>query len=476
MSKKINLLFLPILLFSSFMFFTSFSNAGVSMPYEPPPYEPKSNCCEPRAGHGGCETWLQGVRGGICCDPLPDRNSQNAFVNPCCEPEYASQNALCVQPIEIPTGDGDDWGDIGWGDDDDDDDSFAGCDDNTCENTVCQREPSCCMSAIPVKKAEELENSYILEEPSGWTEECAFLANQFCEVCEGTPPQEVEKDSDGDPFQLYSVVDLRERESFVQVTNVSASPVTIHVQVFDVSNLCNENNFYDVYTGNDTHIYDMRNLTTNDGNPAGFVLPENAYGIFVVTVVDGVGGPTIENSVLVGNFRIVDNAGYEYRTNMLGIRSLEPNLLIQNSYFNYNIKGNVTLSDVIGIPLVQDVGAGEVVANPQQTFAGFDIDIYNLDEVPFSCRDITFSCTADTFEYGINDAIPHSRGKDVLCPSNVVPEGFVVLRPEESEYDNFVGYVGLNNGNGRGSMDSFWFDSIFTSPTFEFLLFPPGPF
>ena len=451
-----------------------------------PPYKPISNCCEPRGGHGGCELWLDDVRGGICCDPIPYGNSQNALIDPCCEvftTDVNVETALldgCIYDSE--NGDGDDWGHDGdgddWGDDDDDDDDadFAGCDDNTCENTVCQIQPSCCMSAMPVKKAEHLENSFILPEPSGWTEECATLANDFCEVCGGTTLAEIEKDSDGDPFQLYSVVDLRDRESFVQVTNVSESPVTIHVQVFDVSNLCNENNFYDVYTGNDTHIYDMRNLTTNDGNPAGFALPDDAYGIAVVTVVTGVSGPTLVNSVLVGNFRIVDNAGYEYRTNMLGIRSLETNFVDQNSYFNYNVKGNVTLSDVVGIPLLQDPEAGEVIANPQQTFAGFDIDIYNLDEVPFSCRDITFSCATDTFEYGINDAIPHSRGKDVLCPSNVVPEGFVVLQPEESEFDNFVGYVGLNNGNGRGSMDSFWFDNFFISAAnSEILPFPPAP-
>ncbi len=468
MTKKSNILVLSLFLFSLFFLLGTNVKAGVSMPVEMPTYEKESNCCEPREGHGGgCSEWLEGVKGGICCDL--DILSDQALLNPCCDPEYASENTLCVEPVE--------WGSEGWGDDDDDDnnddDSFAGCDDSTCENTVCQSKPSCCMSGI-LEEGDKLENSYILEDPVGWTEECASLANQFCSVCEdGTPLVEFEKDSDGDPFQLYSVVDLRDRESFVQVTNQDANPVTVHVQVFDVSNLCNENNFFDVYTGNDTHVYNMRNITTNDGKPAGFVLPENAYGIVVVTVVTGIGGQTLENSVLVGNFRIVDDAGYEYRTNSLGIRSLQTSNIFQNSYFNYNLKGNVTLSDVIGLPVMQEPNSGEVSVNPAQTFAAFDIDIYNLDENVFSCKDITFACAPATFEYGINDAIPNSRGGDVLCDSNVVPEGIVVLSPEESQFDNFVGYVGLNNGNGRGSMDSFWFDNFFFSASQQVL--PIGP-
>ena len=440
------------------------------MPMEiPPPYEKESNCCEPREGHGGgCSEWLEGVKGGICCDL--DILSDQALLNPCCNPEYASENTLCVEPVE--------WGSEVWGDDDDDnndDDSFAGCDDSTCEDTVCQIEPSCCMSAVPYI-GEEIKPIF----PGGWNEQCASLANNFCSVCEdGTPLEQIKIDSDGDPFQLYAFMDLRDRESFVQVTNILPGPTVVHVQVFDVNNLCNENNFFDVYTGNDTHVYNMRDITTNDGNPAGFVLPEGAYGMVIVTEVTGIGGPTDPSrNAIVGNFRILDAAGYEYRTNMLGISSLEvsPLLEIQNYYFNYNNKGNVTLSDVVGMSIEQDPGSGEVIVGPAQTSAGFDIDIFNLDEQIFSCRDIVFSCTPDTFEYGINDAITHSRGKSPLCPSNVVPEGIVLLQPEGVDYDNFIGYVGLNNGNGRGSMDSFWWDNFFTLATQTQEIFPPvGP-
>jgi len=67
------------------------------------------------------------------------------------------------------------------------------------------------------------------------------------------------------------------------------------------------------------------------------------------------------------------------------------------------------------------------------------------------------------FEYGINEAIPHSKGGELLCPGNNISDGIVRLNPENSNSDVFTGYVGLNSGNGRGSMDSFWSKNFFIS-------------
>ena len=360
----------------------------------------------------------------------------------------------------------------------------VGCDDEICEDEVCRIRPSCCEDGGSGHSAKSDYNG------GGWDEACDELADEFCPVCGGTLQKDREKDSDGDPFQLYSFFDLRDRESFVQVTNVdeSGSPVTIHVQVFDVNNNCNENNFFDVYTGNDTHVYNMSDIMRNDGNPSGVSLPADAYGMVVFTVVTGIGGETLENSVLIGNFTILDIAGYEYRTNMLGIRSLDQPIPIPDFFFNYNIKGNVTLSDVVGISLNQNTSGGEVDASPQNTYAPFDIDIFNTNEVPFSCRDIIFACIDDdsplleqlledvggasvaSFEYGINNAIPHSRGGELLCPGNNISDGVVVLRPESTNFETFVGYIGLNSGNGRGSMDSFWNENFLNQDVLEELL------
>lgn len=283
-----------------------------------------------------------------------------------------------------------------------------------------------------------------------------------------------ESDSVGSSDILIYFFDLRDRESFIQLTNVDDDAATVHIQIWDVSNNCNENDFFDTYTPADTHIYNMRDIQTNDGNPSGVVLPEGAYG-FVSTIIED------DSRALVGNFRVVDNAGYEYRTNAANVFSegccwgqFSPNIT-----FNYNTEGNVTLSDVIGIPFNLFHGAIEelVVADITETYAPFDIDIYDLNEVPFSCRNVIFACTDQdsplyealleqsgdanvaSFEYGINNAIPHSRNSELLCPGNVVSNGFVTLNLITDPISGFVGYIGLNNGNGRGSMDSFWFNS-----------------
>ncbi len=300
--------------------------------------------------------------------------------------------------------------------------------------------------------------------------------------------------TDHDPFQLYAFFDLRDRESFFQVTNVNNPDgstfnenITIHVQVFNVGNDCIENNFFDVFTPNDTHVYNLRDILTNDGDPSGVVLPENAYGVVVVSQVISEGGPIVEGpGSLIGNFRVVDDLGYEYRTNAAGISNLDQQtgfgFFGDNEYsFNYNTKGGVTLSDVVGIQ-VNGIFTenGEVdISNITDNFVAMDIDIYDLNEVPFSCRNIIFSCvdqdnprlqellefsgdaSVASFEYGINNSILHSKGGELLCPGNIISEGIVTLDPINiaptfTEGNFFIGYVGLNNGNGRGSMDSFW--------------------
>jgi len=303
---------------------------------------------------------------------------------------------------------------------------------------------------------------------------------------------------------LVYFFDLRERETFIQFTYFDGQETGIsavaHVQIFNVGNLCNENNFFDTYTINDTHVYNMRDIQTNNGNPSGVVLPEDAYGIVVITAVAPLGIDD-DGADPIGNFRILDNNGYEYRTNaQTFIDSLSsdggqfPSEVFHS--FNFNTQAGVTLSDVVGITLyivnLDDdlfTPGFEYAALPVQgIFSPFDIDIYDLNEVPFSCRDIIFSCVNEdnplieevlevagtanvaAFEYGINNALPHSKGGELLCPGNIISDGLVVLRPEN--YPNteqfasliepfnsgpfFYGYVGLNNGNGRGSMDSFW--------------------
>jgi len=260
--------------------------------------------------------------------------------------------------------------------------------------------------------------------------------------------------TDTNNYQLYSFYDLRERESFVQVTNTDG-PAIIHVQVFDVGNLCNENNFFDTYTSSDTHVYNLRDIQTNNGNPSGFVLPDGAYGIVVVTVVQGIGLPAdTTNGSIIGNFRVIDDSGYEYRTNSQGPSPINGG----NFTFNFNMLSGANASDIIGMTF-NNITSGEVTTSGSSLT--FDTTLLNNDEVPFSCSNTTFSCTADTFEFGINDAIPNSRDGGVVCGSNVISGGLVnlTLISGSDTTEAFAGYVGLNNDNGRGSMDSMWAES-----------------
>ncbi len=282
--------------------------------------------------------------------------------------------------------------------------------------------------------------------------------------------------------QLVGFFDLRDRESFIQITNTDSGPAgqIIHIQLFNVDDNCNENNFFDAYTPNDTHVYNLRDIQTNDGNPSGVVLPVGAYGIFVATYIDDI-DPIFPPFSMIGNLRILDNNGYEYRTNLHGTDGDEE-ADGEEFTFNFNTLGGITLSDVVGIAL-DNVGdfqspAEVFAADVVNTWVSFNVDIFNNNEVAFSCRNVIFSCVDQdnpllealledsgeanvaSFEYGINNVIPHSKGGELLCPGNTISEGIVRLdfiRKGKSVNDNiYFMFVGLNNGNGRGSLDAMW--------------------
>ena len=311
------------------------------------------------------------------------------------------------------------------------------------------------------------------------------------------------------PALIY-FFDLRERETYIQLTYPALrntpgsfvftnSPATAHIQIYDVSNNCNENDFFDDYTPSDTHTYNMRDIQTNDGNPSGVVLPDGAYGIVTIVVGSEFDRP-IQSPF--GNMRIIDNNGYEYRTNAQTKPSFGPDSLPLAAFdspfysFNINSVSGITFSDVVGVTVL-NFGGGDFfpprftdASDVANIFNPVDVDILDLNENVFSCRNVIFSCvdqdnprleellenagsaSVASFEYGINEAIPHSKGGELLCPGNIINEGFVKLTPlnipgsvlsTNSSKEGisgpgipFFGFIGLNNGNGRGSFDSFW--------------------
>lgn len=303
-------------------------------------------------------------------------------------------------------------------------------------------------------------------------------------------------ETDSSEDQLLAFFDLRDRETYIQVTNTGNDlqgdtetnvSVRVHIQIFNVDNNCSENNFFDNYTPADTHVYNMNDVQTNDGTPSGVVLPEGAYGVVVISTLNSEGDLDDGVDTLIGNIRILDIAGYEYRTNITAEPvGFEQNIGARDITINFNTVSGVSLSDVVGISFERIQEEGVVgMSNILEDNTGFTVDIYNNSEVAQSCRNIIFACTDQdnplleellsggmdmdsdddvfsanvaSFEYGINNAIPHSRGSELLCPGNITSEGLVKIRLETfmDENKEFVGYIGLNNGNGRGSFDSFW--------------------
>ncbi len=181
----------------------------------------------------------------------------------------------------------------------------------------------------------------------------------------------------------------------MQVTNVNSVNAVLHIQVFDVSNNCNENNFFDVYTPNDTHQYNMRDILTNDSNPSGVVLPDGAYGFVTALAVTSVGGGINNSALLIGNYRVLDNNGYEYRANSIFPSPSTTALFFNLPFtFNFNSESSVTLSDVIGFVFNRDFEQGEIFASDiTETWAAYDVNILNNNEVIFSCRNVIFACT-----------------------------------------------------------------------------------
>ncbi len=284
------------------------------------------------------------------------------------------------------------------------------------------------------------------------------------------------------------------RQTFAQVTNTTQFLSFVHVQIFNVTSpavVCEETDFDDVYTPGDTHVYDLGNLlSNNDADGLGFVgfsAPsadlDEGYGLLVVSQESG-------SNDLIGMFRIIDGDGdFEYRTNAAGeeVFIRPANNLWNIADLNFNDVDGSNLSDVVGL-VYRSVDTESVVAGPliqavfgdatgDVTDSSPQIHIFDEFESPTSCSPTTFACDVGLLDKGIDNFHPNSKGEvnricndsvdvgwlfmplyrfncfdtdpvDGLCPLSIFPTEF------------FVGFLGLNNGDGTGSMDSWWTPGI----------------
>ena len=259
---------------------------------------------------------------------------------------------------------------------------------------------------------------------------------------------------------ILSYFDLRDRETMVQVTNTSSiDPATIHVQIFADAFNCEDRDFFDSLTPNETHVYDIRNLVRATGVPVNFQIPDGSHGFVIISASDG----TMAQPLIIGNFRIIDDSGYEYRVNSAGSsEGAIPGTFELGGRFTDNWGAN--LSDIVGVSvsIEADLPDGTFDLTVQITDP-YEVAMFDDEETSLSCGQAEFGCdeinvsTVDSINQGINDIFPNSRGGDVLCAGDMNTDGYIRLNPLGFPLADFVGFIGLNDGAGRGSMDRFRF-------------------
>jgi hypothetical protein len=276
--------------------------------------------------------------------------------------------------------------------------------------------------------------------------------------------------------RLVYFYDTIDRQTIIQVTNTTTAFVNIHVQVFNATNNCEEFNFETTLTPKDSNVYDIENLP---GAPDF----SDSTGFVVISAFNSVPLP------LIGTFRIIDDSGYEYRTNAADTQSF-PVDDFADYVLNFNDVNGHDLSDVVGLTYVS-IDPFQVVANAEiGSLFGDPVNYFpplNFDEfeMPISCEVSIFKCQADgpySLNKGIDNSIPNSHGYPRICNSSRLSlensagwlfmpfTGFVcqgeslICDDNEIQFPGdpyFVGYLGLNNGDGTGSMDSWWGVSFF---------------
>lgn len=284
--------------------------------------------------------------------------------------------------------------------------------------------------------------------------------------------------------ELAAYYDLRNRKTYIQISNIEdENPLCIHVQIFQQDRGCSELDFEDELTPNDTVIYDMDDIKRNDGSDVPVDLLDDSYGYVVVSAYECSTGDDGANGVedsLIGNFRIIDDSGYEYRTNMAGNGGFQDQITfllepVRNVIIPFNKVDGATHADIVGFVWQHDVNASgddlgdETEDNVRNIPEGATFSVFQLDENEerLSCDTKNFACGPDkVMNYGVNDDFLPSRGDNVLCEGASLLPGqnhgyFVLENAQVTDGDNmdqdqltFTCFIGLNNGNGTGSMDN----------------------
>jgi hypothetical protein len=206
--------------------------------------------------------------------------------------------------------------------------------------------------------------------------------------------------------RLIYYYDTVGRETYIQVTNTSDEFVEIHVQVFRAEDNCSEDNFNFCLTPGDTQIWNVEEF------PGGFDITDSNGFVAISVDEEGCG---FVNNALIGMFRILDDSGYEYRTNAASSEDFTA-FSADYNVLNFNAVDGNNLSDVVGITYV-DVSTDQVFASPLiGTLFGFIDDpqvlIFDDFENANSCSPTLFTCSNNPgaeINKGIDNSIPSSQ-------------------------------------------------------------------
>ena len=225
------------------------------------------------------------------------------------------------------------------------------------------------------------------------------------------------------------------RESFLQITNTSpTTPVEVHIQIYTSDDLtrCVEADFNDVYTMNDTHVYELDNILLNQGEagtPAPVPSVDGTKGFVVITPVVGAGDNTaISFQNLLGTIYIDRDVGSAFNiaaagrdavdlTNGIIVPDGTPLDGVSTGYLQIRpdeLTFNVTDADV-GLSIYDEIDVVSFVFNDQFGPAGllgyravpgestFSPFLFDFQEVPGSCPIITNTCFNN---WGVNAQFP----------------------------------------------------------------------
>lgn len=285
--------------------------------------------------------------------------------------------------------------------------------------------------------------------------------------------------TDGGADRVVYYFDTRNRSSHIQLANLSNLPVRVRVQIFTVNTTivsCEEIDFFDDYSGFDVHTYDMSALVANDAPGLGASLEPNAYGFVVISRSTGT------TDALSGTMRIIDNSGHEFRANAAAPESGSTDGSAEG-IINFSNANGHSSSEVIGFTYtVLDSDTVYASSGVQSLFGDVippdQISIQDEFENDFSCSPRLFSCSDENSNIAIDNSLPNTKGEpNRVCNTSIIDvandsgylrmpfESYICTDPfvalpgpgnlcPADTY--FVGFVGLTNGTGSGTFDSWW--------------------